>query len=284
MADDKKSFIAYADWNETFKKLTDEEAGRLSKMLFSYVCDENPEPPDRITELLFEPLKQSLKRDLRKYENIREKRANAGRSGGFKSAESRSKPNQNEANEANALKTQANEAVSVSGSVNVSGSVSDILLEKETKEHLSKSENDDSVKTPEPEERKKVAPKKERPEPPDLSDFLNYARETYQNELKRDFSPFEFAVRSKYESWLNSGWKDGNGNQIKNWKSKLKNTIPHLKPIYNGTNNYTAGAANGNQKPAGKVSARTVLAQRLNAANAANGSGGGEIFDAEILQ
>ena len=39
----------------------------------------------------------------------------------------------------------------------------------------------------------------------------------------------ESHLRLKYDSWVENGWQDGNGKQIKNWKSKLLNTIPHLK-------------------------------------------------------
>ena len=65
---------------------------------------------------------------------------------------------------------------------------------------------------------------------PDLSEFLEYCKSVYEDELKKDFAPFEFAVKSKYESWVVAGWKDGNNKAIKNWKSKIKNTIPFLKP------------------------------------------------------
>jgi hypothetical protein len=46
MAEGKKSFIAYADWLETFEELTDEEAGKLVKHLFRYVNDQDPEAPE----------------------------------------------------------------------------------------------------------------------------------------------------------------------------------------------------------------------------------------------
>lgn len=63
----KKSFTAYCDWINVFEKLTDEEAGRVIKHLFKYVNDQNPKPIDRITELVFEPIKLTLKRDLVKW-------------------------------------------------------------------------------------------------------------------------------------------------------------------------------------------------------------------------
>jgi hypothetical protein len=71
MAEDKKSVLVYVDWISIFKKLEDDEAGRLIKHFFEYVNDQNPIAPDRLTELLFEPIKLTLKRDLVKYENKR---------------------------------------------------------------------------------------------------------------------------------------------------------------------------------------------------------------------
>ena len=67
MAKDKKLVLIYVDWIATFNKLEDDEAGRLIKHFFSYVNDLNP-TSDRLTELLFEPIKQQLKRDLKAYE------------------------------------------------------------------------------------------------------------------------------------------------------------------------------------------------------------------------
>ena len=37
------------------------------------------------------------------------------------------------------------------------------------------------------------------------------------------------AVRLKFDSWNETNWIDGNGKKIKNWKSKLLNTLPYLK-------------------------------------------------------
>ncbi len=70
MADNKNRIIVYRDWITTFESLSDEEAGRLIKHFFRYINDKNPEPPDRLTSLLFEPIKQALKRDLKKYKAI----------------------------------------------------------------------------------------------------------------------------------------------------------------------------------------------------------------------
>ena len=73
MAENKKSILIYCDLIHTVDSLEDVEAGKLFKHLLRYVNDLNPEPPDRITRLLFEPIKQSLKRDLRKWEQKSER-------------------------------------------------------------------------------------------------------------------------------------------------------------------------------------------------------------------
>lgn len=81
MATDKKKIVVYADWINNFESLTDEEAGRLIKHFFRYVNDLNPES-DRLTELLFVPIKATLKRDLQKYLAICNKNSENGSKGG----------------------------------------------------------------------------------------------------------------------------------------------------------------------------------------------------------
>ena len=73
MAKEKKSFLLYVDLIHTIEKLNDEQTGRLFKHILRYVNDQDPEPQDQFTEVVFEPIKQSLKRDLVKYEGIRER-------------------------------------------------------------------------------------------------------------------------------------------------------------------------------------------------------------------
>lgn len=51
--------------------------------------------------------------------------------------------------------------------------------------------------------------------------FLSYAKE---QKPKVD----ESLVKLKYDSWIVNEWKDGNGNKIINWKSKLNNTLPYI--------------------------------------------------------
>ena len=78
MAEGKKSFVAYSDWYGMFKALPDEVAGKLIKHIFSYVNDENPTTEDFIINALFEQVKSTLKRDLKKWQEQQEQRKKAG--------------------------------------------------------------------------------------------------------------------------------------------------------------------------------------------------------------
>ena len=122
MAENKKSFVLYADLIHTVKKMPKNKAGELLLTILAYVNDENPVINDLLISLVFEPIKQQLKRDLIKYETIKAKRIAAGREGGIKSGKVRKITC--EANEANASFGQANEAVNVSGNVNGNASQS----------------------------------------------------------------------------------------------------------------------------------------------------------------
>ena len=37
------------------------------------------------------------------------------------------------------------------------------------------------------------------------------------------------SLKFKYEAWKENNWKDGNDKKIVNWKTKLLNTLPHMK-------------------------------------------------------
>jgi len=56
---------------------------------------------------------------------------------------------------------------------------------------------------------------------PDYLDFKLYAFSNSDN-IDSD------RLKLKYESWKVNNWKDGNNKPIKNWKSKLLNTLPYL--------------------------------------------------------
>tara|TARA_R100000951_G_scaffold52673_1_gene44358 strand:- start:364 stop:960 length:597 start_codon:yes stop_codon:yes gene_type:complete len=64
---------------------------------------------------------------------------------------------------------------------------------------------------------------------PNFSEFLDHA-------ISKEPNVDEYALRLKFESWIENGWKDGNNRKISNWKSKLTNTIQF---IAKGTNSRT---------------------------------------------
>lgn len=59
---------------------------------------------------------------------------------------------------------------------------------------------------------------------PTESEFLNYAK---LNKPNVDL----LAVKLKYKSWVENGWRDGKNNKIVKWKSKLLNTLQYLPVI-----------------------------------------------------
>ena len=113
MAKDKKSFILYTDQSGVFNQLPDEIAGKLIKHIFAYVNDENPISEDLIINIAFEPIKQSLKRDLKRYEEYVDKQSVNGAKGGRPK-----KPTETQKTQAFFEKPKKADSVSVSDSVN----------------------------------------------------------------------------------------------------------------------------------------------------------------------
>ena len=120
MAENKKSFTAYCDWNTTFNSLPDDKAGQLIKHLFAYVNDENPETDDLLINAVFANIKATLKRDLKKWEEKSKKNQEIA----FKRWQTKANERiEKDANVCERIKTDANYADSVSDSV------SDILIQ-----------------------------------------------------------------------------------------------------------------------------------------------------------
>jgi len=84
MAKDKKSFVLYTNYLEVFEELSDTNAGKLAKHLFRYVNDLDLKPQNPIVRLAFIQIKQQLKRDLKKWENEKELKSDAGIIGNLK--------------------------------------------------------------------------------------------------------------------------------------------------------------------------------------------------------
>lgn len=102
-----------------------------------------------------------------------------------------------------------------------------------TDDGLKRRETETEVETETEDEKKS---KKSKKQIPSLDEFLNYVLTI--PEFAPKFESLKYSIQSKYEQWIENGWKDGHGNEIKQWKTKLKNTLPHLKPLntlQNGT-------------------------------------------------
>jgi hypothetical protein len=82
MAENKKSFILYADLIHTIKKMPQDKAGILFLTILEYVNDLNPIVDDILVDLCFEPIKQQLKRDLATWDKFKEKQSLNGKKGG----------------------------------------------------------------------------------------------------------------------------------------------------------------------------------------------------------
>lgn len=60
---------------------------------------------------------------------------------------------------------------------------------------------------------------------PTYQEFKTHALEKCK---KNNLKFLESDLRLKYDAWIENGWKTGNDKKIKNWKSTLTNTIPHM--------------------------------------------------------
>jgi hypothetical protein len=138
MAENKKSFIAYADWKGMFEALPDEIAGKLIKHVFAYVNDENPTTDNFIINALFEQIKSTLKRDLVKWESQREQRSLAGKI----SAERRLTKSNDRSTTVNETVRNPTVSVSVNDNVNESDNVKEKNISNSSfKNTLLKNEN-----------------------------------------------------------------------------------------------------------------------------------------------
>lgn len=59
---------------------------------------------------------------------------------------------------------------------------------------------------------------------PGLDEFMEYAKtlESYEAGIDSD-------IKSKYNSWMDNGWKNGSDRPITNWRSTLKSSLPFMK-------------------------------------------------------
>lgn len=138
MAEDKKSFILYSDLIGVVGKLIEKDrknktnnAGEFFYHILQYVCDLEPEPINDTIDLVFDPVKSQLKRDLKKWEARSDRSRENGAKGGRPP-----KPKKPEETQQVFLEPEKPDNVSVivcNSVLDVNESDNEILLKKEPK-------------------------------------------------------------------------------------------------------------------------------------------------------
>lgn len=188
MATGKKSVLLYCDLIHTIEKMDDKTAGEFFKHYLRYINDQEPKTDNMVVELTFESVKQNLKRDLLKWENIKGKRSEAGK----KSAESRAlkRKQQNSTNPTSVKSVQQN---STNPTVTVNDTVTDI----------NNNNNIPSVKKP------KASI--------DFIKLLDFINTSQKREGKKMFTVFSQENKNKYKARLKDGYTSTTiANSIKN--------------------------------------------------------------------
>lgn len=125
MAESKKSFVLYCDLIHTVEHLPNDKAGELFKHILSYVNDRDPVTDCIVVKLAFEPIRQQLKRDLSKWDEIKEKRRIAGLASAEAKRLAAEQALTNSTHVESVEQTSTNSTVSVNVNGNVNGNVND---------------------------------------------------------------------------------------------------------------------------------------------------------------
>ncbi|MBP3585431.1 MAG: hypothetical protein J6J59_07080, partial [Peptococcaceae bacterium] len=111
-AEEKMSFILYGSYEEQLNMLTDEQAGKWIKAIYTYVRTGEKHNDDPLVAMLLSVAGYQLDNDARKYAEKKERLKEAGRKGGLQKAK-------NLAEASHAANCVANLAVDVDDDVNV---------------------------------------------------------------------------------------------------------------------------------------------------------------------
>lgn len=192
----KNSFVLYMDYKEKFSKLNNAQFGELMRMVFDYEMGIEPVTDDVMVDISFDVIRYDLDKNRAKYEEIVEKRREAGKSKGKQTEASDSKCKQMQAN-ANTSKQKTPD--SDSDSVNDSVSVND-------------NDSDSVTQTMSVKKEKSKKEKRKRFSPPTPEEVMDYA---FEKGLSIDAEKF----CDYYES---NGWKVGR-NPMKDWRAAVRN-------------------------------------------------------------
>lgn len=188
MAENKNSFVLYAEYLEIFEELNDEDAGQLAKHLFRYVNDKEPQTDNPLVKLAFIPMKQALKRDLKKWETYQQKQRENGKKGGRP-------PKAKETQKTQPFISKPKKADNVN--VNVNDNVN---------KSIKKSKKESSRFTP--------------PSISDLEDFL-------KKEKKFNPAAAEKEANKIWNYYESNGWMVGK-NKMKSWRAAVSNWVNRM--------------------------------------------------------
>ncbi len=107
----KNSFVLYSDYEQHIKLLSNEQAGILLKNIFAYVGDADLVEMDATTAMAFSFIKANLDRDFGRYDEVIEKRREAGKKGGRPAKANAFSEKQTKANAFSEKQTKAKKAV-----------------------------------------------------------------------------------------------------------------------------------------------------------------------------
>jgi len=220
MAENKKSVLLYCDIIHTVEKLTDEQSGILFKHYLRYINDLNPKT-DNLTEIIFEPIKQNLKRDLLKWDETKEKRSLAGKESARIRALKKEQTSTNPTSVESVKQTSTNPTVNVN--VNVKGNVSK------------------SIKKRERDFKESLTPYLEKYGKDLLNEFYFYWTEHGEKDLKMRFEKEKsFGIARRLGTWIK------NENKFNNEKNRTNNkgfesdtTKEAVRAVANGFVDYT---------------------------------------------
>lgn len=122
MASEKQSFLMYNEWRELIQELSIEQRGILMTAVFDLVNGEQLPSMDGMTKLCFMVFKAQIDRNAEKWEEIRQKRREAGSKGG-------AAKKANQANAKFAKQSEANVAVNANVNVNANANVNDNVIQ-----------------------------------------------------------------------------------------------------------------------------------------------------------
>jgi len=210
MAENKKSFILYADLITVVKKLVLKDrdngtnyAGELFLHILEYINDNEPIPIDFIIEMAFEPIKLQLKRDLEKWDSERNKRSEAGRKGGLARARN---AKQSQAPLEIVKPAKANQAVTDTVTVTVTDTVIKKNIEDRKRDFT-----------------KSLQPYLEEFGEDLLTNFFEYWAEHGENDRKMRFEKEKsFGIKRRLTTWKKNqkGFKNGEIKQnTKTWEA-----------------------------------------------------------------